>query len=102
MFYENKTTAKSEDLVSFSAGLGMSLDDCTYAQALQLLGMACGKTFKIAKGIYETLNFSKPQTDIRFIEISQKLDNVNDTDYVISPLSSYSFPEITKEKSQGN
>jgi len=84
--------------------LGMSLGQCSKIEALQLLGIACGRTLVIKKSgwhIYQDASYPTGSvSDIGFKNITP--DTTDMTDYVINPNNSYQFPELKTSKKIGN
>lgn len=85
------------DLASFDdVFVGMSLGNCSKIEALQLIGIACGKTLIVDKTLYVTYQSSQAPvgaSDVKYKTITPNADNAN-FDYVINPANSYKFPEL--------
>ena len=85
------------DLASFNDVLvGMSLGDCSKIEALQLIGIACGKTLMVDKIIsytYQQVTIQIARSDIKYKTITPDANDTN-FDYTINPANSYRFPEL--------
>lgn len=85
------------DLASFDdVFVGMSLGNCSKIEALQLIGIACGKTLIVDKTLHMTFQSSQipvGASDVKYKTITPNASDAN-FDYVINPTNSYKFPEL--------
>lgn len=102
--YADYLEAKT-DLANYNDVLiGMSLGNCSKIEALQLVGIACGKTL-IIKNIlsitFQEYTFQVADNNIYYREIAPT-DADTHYDYVISPNNSYTFPELQNSMAVSN
>ena len=93
------------DLASFvDVYVGMGLEECSKIDALQLIGIACGKTLlvdSILTGQYQGATMYFNNSDIKYKTITPDLTNVN-ASYIIDPNNSYRFPELQNDTAIGS